>query len=144
MNVMFVHADGRLRTPPLTGTILPGITRDSLLTLAREEGMDVAEEPYALGDWLADAKSGALSEAFACGTAAVITSILEVKTEGEQVRIGGGQPGPVAARLRDRLIDIQRGRAPENPWLVRTSGRLRSRRSMASAARVTHAGDVGA
>ncbi len=123
MNVMFVHADGRLRTPPLTGTILPGITRDSLLTLAREEGLDVAEEPYALGDWLADARSGALAEAFACGTAAVITPILEVHTEADRVLVGGGKPGPVAARLRERLSGIQRGRAPDpHGWCERLDG----------------------
>ncbi len=120
MNVMFVHADGRLATPPLTGTILPGITRDSLLTLARGMGMEVAEEPYALEQWRADADSGALSEAFACGTAAVVTPILAVKTRAGEWSVGGGVPGPVTTRLRDRLVALQRGRAPDpHGWCQR-------------------------
>ncbi|MBC7491594.1 MAG: branched-chain amino acid aminotransferase, partial [Novosphingobium sp.] len=73
MNLFFVMADGSLITPPLTGTILPGITRDSLLALARAEGLTVREERYAFDQWRADAASGALLETFACGTAAVVT-----------------------------------------------------------------------
>lgn len=73
MNVFFVFDDGSLQTPPLTGTILPGITRDSLIILARELGLTVREEPYAIDQWQADAASGRLREAFACGTAAVVT-----------------------------------------------------------------------
>ena len=120
MNVMFAHRDGRLVTPPLTGTILPGITRDSLLTLARDEGMTVSEEPYALDDWRADAASGALAEAFACGTAAVVTPILQVKDETGAWAVGGGTPGPVAARLRERLVAIQEGEAPDpHGWCER-------------------------
>ena len=120
MNVMFVHADGRLATPPLTGTILPGITRDSLLTLAPDLGLEVAEEPYALDRWRADAASGALAEAFACGTAAVVTPILRVKTREDEWSVGGGVPGPVTTRLRDRLMALQRGLAPDpHGWCQR-------------------------
>ncbi len=120
MNVMFVHADGRLTTPPLTGTILPGITRDSLLTLGREMGMEVAEEPYALDQWRADAATGRLAEAFACGTAAVVTPILAVKTRTDEWSVGGGEPGPVTTRLRARLVDLQHGRAPDpHGWCQR-------------------------
>ncbi len=68
MNVFFVFDDGSLVTPPLTGTILPGITRDSILTIARAQGLTVREEPYAIDQWRADAASGRLVEAFACGT----------------------------------------------------------------------------
>ncbi|MFM5886391.1 MAG: branched-chain amino acid aminotransferase, partial [Novosphingobium sp.] len=75
MNLFFAFDDGRLITPPLGGTILPGITRDSLIALAREEGLAVSEEPYSLDAWRADAASGHLVEAFACGTAAVVTPV---------------------------------------------------------------------
>ena len=120
MNVMFVMADGALVTPPLTGTILPGITRDSLLTMAREEGMTVREEPYALDQWRADAASGQLAEAFACGTAAVVTPILSVRSPAGDWQVGDGAPGPVTTRLRDRLVELQRGRASDpHGWLER-------------------------
>src|SRR3989440_782647 len=75
MNVFFVYADGTLVTPPLSGSILPGITRDSVITLARDNGLTVAERPMAFDDWRADAASGRLREAFAGGTAAGITPI---------------------------------------------------------------------
>ena len=64
-----------MATPALTGTILPGITRDSILTLARAQGIKVREEGYTIDQWRADAASGRLTEAFACGTAAVVTPI---------------------------------------------------------------------
>src|ERR1700716_1559875 len=73
MNVLFVFDDGSIQTPPLSGTILPGITRDSILTLARGEGRTVREERYSIEQWRADAASGKLREAFACGTAAVVS-----------------------------------------------------------------------
>lgn len=123
MNVFFVHADGRLRTPPLTGTILPGVTRDSLLTIARDEGLDVAEEPYALDDWRRDAESGALAEAFACGTAAVVTPILRVDSVEGSWAMGDGTPGALTVRLRDRLTAIQRGRGDDaHGWCERLDG----------------------
>ncbi|HET8612448.1 MAG TPA: branched-chain amino acid aminotransferase, partial [Sphingomonas sp.] len=92
MNVFFVMADGALVTPPLTGTILPGITRDSLLALARDEGLTVREERYSLDRWRADAASGRLVESFACGTAAVVTPIGRVAGEDGEFTIGGGGP----------------------------------------------------
>lgn len=118
MNVFFVFADGSIQTPPLTGTILPGITRDSLINLARGLGITVREEPYSIDQWQADAKSGRLTEAFACGTAAVVTPIGEVKGRKHGFTMGQGQAGPVTERLKAALIDIQRGRAadPHN-WL---------------------------
>ena len=120
MNLFFVHCDGSLRTPPLTGTILPGITRDSLLVLARDMGVDVREEPYAIEAWRADAESGALVEAFACGTAAVVTPIRELRDGDAHVAVGNGGEGPVTARLHRALVDIQRGRAPDpHGWLRR-------------------------
>ena len=120
MNMFTVGRDGRLSTPPLTGTILPGITRASLLTLARDMGMEVAEEPTALADWRAGAESGAMAEAFACGTAAVVTPILSVKTADGAWTMGDGTPGPVTQRLRDRLVALQRGQASDPyGWIER-------------------------
>ncbi len=113
MNVFFAYADGALVTPPLTGTILPGITRDSVITLARDKGMTVVERPYSIDEWRADAASGALREAFACGTAAVITPIGTVCSVDGEFTIGGGEPGPVTMDLRQQLVDIQRGRAAD-------------------------------
>ena len=120
MNIFFVFDDGSIATPPLTGTILPGITRDSLLTLARDMGLSVREEPYAIDRCRADAASGRLLEAFACGTAAVVTPIGTMKLKDGQFRIGSGGPGQTTGRLRQALIDIQRGHAPDpHGWLDR-------------------------
>lgn len=120
MNVFFVFDDGSLQTPPLTGTILPGITRDSLMTLARDLGLTVREEPYAIDQWQADAGSGRLREAFACGTAAVVTPIGKVKGRNRNFTIGDGGPGTVTGRLKAALLDIQNGRAPDqHGWLDR-------------------------
>ena len=113
MNIFFAFDDGSLATPPL-GTILPGITRDSVMALARREGIPVREEPYSIDQWRADAASGRLREAFACGTAAVITPIGTVKTVDGAFTIGGGDAaGEITKRLRVALTDIQRGIAPD-------------------------------
>lgn len=109
MNVFFVFDDGSLQTPPLSGTILPGITRDSLMTLARAEGLTVREEPYAIDQWRSDARSGRLTEAFACGTAAVVTPIGSVKGPDGEFKIGAGGPGQTTMRIKQKLVDIQRG-----------------------------------
>lgn len=113
MNVFFVFADGSIQTPPLDGTILHGVTRDSVLTLARDMGLTVREEPYAIDQWKADAESGRLTEAFACGTAAVVTPIGSVKEADSAFTIGGQSTGPLTMRLRSALVDIQRGDAPD-------------------------------
>jgi branched-chain amino acid aminotransferase len=120
MNVFFVYDDGSLATPPLTGTILPGITREALITLARAEGRTVEERPISIDEWEADARSGRLTEVFACGTAAVITPIGTVRSPDGEFTIRGGGAGPVATSLRKTLVDIQRGRAndPYN-WVHR-------------------------
>ncbi|HEY6870592.1 MAG TPA: branched-chain amino acid aminotransferase [Novosphingobium sp.] len=121
MNLYFVFADGTLVTPALTGTILPGITRDSLLTLAREEGLTVREDRYSIDQWRADAASGHLVETFACGTAAVVTSVGRVTdpVDGEFV-IGSGGPGQLTQKLRQKLVAIQRGEAEDrHGWVLR-------------------------
>ena len=120
MNIFFVFDDGRLITPPLTGTILHGITRDSLITIGREEGLTVSEEAYSLDSWRADAQSGELVEAFACGTAAVVTAIGKVADHQGEFLIGGGGVGQMTGQLKDRLISIQRGVSPDtHNWLMR-------------------------
>jgi branched-chain amino acid aminotransferase len=113
MNVFFVFDDGSIQTPPLDGTILHGVTRDSLLRLARDMGLTVREEPYAIDQWKADATSGRLTEAFACGTAAVVTPIGSVEGTDGKFTIGGQSMGPLTLRLRSALVDIQRGNAPD-------------------------------
>ncbi|HWW48888.1 MAG TPA: branched-chain amino acid aminotransferase [Xanthobacteraceae bacterium] len=113
MNIFFVFDDGSLLTPPL-GTILPGITRDSIITLAREAGVRVREEAYTIDQWRADAASGKLKEAFACGTAAVISPIGKVCSASGDFLISGGAAGPVAMDLRKKLVDIQYGRATDS------------------------------
>ena len=117
MNVFFVFDDGSLSTPPL-GTILPGITRDSIIALMKGSGTHVREEAYTIDQWRTDAASGTLKEAFACGTAAVISPIGKVCSASGDFLISGGAAGPVAMGLRKKLVDIQYGRAadPHN-WI---------------------------
>lgn len=120
MNLFFVMKDGSIVTPPLTGTILPGITRDSLITLARDEGLEVREEPYSIDQWRDDATSGRLVETMACGTAAVVTPVGKVAGPEGEFTIGSGGPGQLTQKLRDRLVGIQRGTHPDNHgWVVR-------------------------
>jgi branched-chain amino acid aminotransferase len=116
MNVFFVYDDGTLVTPALTGTILPGITRDSIITLARDQGLTVVERQYSLDEWRADVASGRLREAFACGTAAVITPIGRVAWADGEFTMAGGE---VTDRLRGQLVDIQRGRTADRHGWVR-------------------------
>ena len=122
MNLYFVFDDGSLVTPELTGTILPGITRDSLLALARDEGLTVREDRYSLDQWRADAASGRLVEVFACGTAAVVTPVGKVAGRDGEFAIGSGGPGQLTQKLRARLVAIQRGEAPDPHGWVRRLG----------------------
>ena len=120
MNIFFVFEDGSLQTPPLGGAILPGVTRDSLITLARDMGLSVRQEPYAIDQWQADAASGRLREAFACGTAAVVAPISRVRGPTRDITVGGGEPGLVTNRLRDALVGLQRGTGPDPyGWMER-------------------------
>jgi branched-chain amino acid aminotransferase len=117
MNVFFAFDDGSLLTPPL-GTILPGITRDSIIKLAKDSGTRVREETYTIDQWRADAASGKLKEAFACGTAAVISPIGTVRSASGDFQISGGAAGPVAMGMRKKLVDIQYGRATDrHNWI---------------------------
>ena len=117
MNVVAV-IDGALHTPQLSGSILPGVTRDSLLQLARRQGLDVIERAIPIDDLLDDMATGRCSELFACGTAAIVCPIAAVgEADGSEVRLA--ERGRVASRLRDSILDIQEGRAGDTfGWMV--------------------------
>jgi branched-chain amino acid aminotransferase len=120
MNVMVVHADGRVSTPPISGTILEGVTRSSILTLLAEGGHEVAEEPVLLADLRAGLASGEVTEVFACGTAAVMTPIGRLASDDFDLTVGDGSAGPVTLAIREQLTDIQYGRAADrHGWLYR-------------------------
>jgi branched-chain amino acid aminotransferase len=117
MNMFFVYAPpgapSRIMTPALTGTLLPGITRDSLLTLAPQLGIETEQGRISTGQWRAECASGALTEVFACGTAAVMAPVGTVRGASGEWRIGDGGPGPLTLRLRDELLGIQHGLRPD-------------------------------
>lgn len=113
MNLFFLFDDGSIITPPADGTILEGITRDSVMTLARAQGLNVREERYAIDQWRADAESGRLVETFACGTAAVVTPVGKVQSAKGSFTIGAGGAGQMTQQIRSKLVDIQRGIAAD-------------------------------
>ena len=118
MNVFFVMNDGSVVTPPLAGTILPGITRASIIKLATENGLNVVERPYSFEEWQNDATSGKLREAFACGTAAVVAAIGTVRHAGGEFVIGNAGTGMETEKLRNQLTGIQRGTvADSHGWV---------------------------
>jgi branched-chain amino acid aminotransferase len=112
MNIFFVFGSGgsaRLVTPELSGSLLPGITRDSLLQLATDAGFTVEERKIDIDEWQKKTATGEISEVFACGTAAVITPISRVKYADAEFTIADGEPGEITMALRDTLTGIQRG-----------------------------------
>jgi branched-chain amino acid aminotransferase len=114
MNMFFVFDDGSMLTPPLGGTILPGITRESIITLARAAGITVREERYSFQQLREEAASSRLREAFACGTAAVVSPIGKIKFAGGQALIADGEhAGATTKMLKDALVKIQRGQAQD-------------------------------
>jgi branched-chain amino acid aminotransferase len=123
MNLYFVYGTGpsaRIVTPALTGTLLPGVTRDSLLTLAGELGYTAEEGKISTDEWQAGNASGAISEVFACGTAAVITPVGSVKSTTASWTVGTGEPGPITMQLRERLLGIQTGHVADvHGWMHR-------------------------
>lgn len=123
MNLFFVFgsgSDARLVTPELSGSLLPGITRDSLLTLAADAGFGVEERKISTEELRKGAASGDITEVFACGTAAVITPVGRVRGVGEDYTIADGRPGEVTMALRDTLTGIQRGTfADTHGWMTR-------------------------
>src|SRR5689334_10863551 len=100
-NLFFVHGSGdqtEVVTPSLTGSILAGVTRDSILVLAKELGCEVTERKISWDEWREGAADGRITEVFGCGTAAVVTPIGRVRHQGGEVAMGDGQPGPVSLR----------------------------------------------
>lgn len=123
MNLFFLFDDKKVITPPLSGTILPGITRESIITLLRDRGYEVTETPYAIDQWRSDAHNGTLKEVFACGTAAVVTSVGKVCSKEGEFSVGNGGPGVLTAELRDQLTQIQRCTGPDPyGWTMRLNG----------------------
>lgn len=112
MNIFFLLED-ELVTPPLNGSILSGITRDSVLCLTRDWGLNVRERPISIGEVLEDARNGNLKECFGTGTAAVISPVGALYYRGESCRINGGKTGELAQRLFDELTGIQYGDWPD-------------------------------
>jgi branched-chain amino acid aminotransferase len=113
MNICFVYEDKKIVTPPLRGTILAGITRDSVLRMAPDLGYEVAEEMIDVHEMLADVRSGKVTEVFGCGTAAVIAPVGRFGYLGEDYVINQNESGPVATALYQRLTDIQYGRVAD-------------------------------
>ncbi|MBT2392906.1 branched-chain amino acid aminotransferase [Streptomyces sp. ISL-1] len=117
MNLYFVYGD-KIVTPELTGSLLAGITRDSLLKLAKDLGYKSEEGRISIEDWKRDTENGTLTEVFACGTAAVITPVGSVKSAGAEWTQADGQPGKVTLELRKALLDIQTGVAEDvHGWM---------------------------
>lgn len=121
MNVFFVHRDGSLVTPKLTGTILEGITRESIITLAKDRGITVHERAVPISEWISGVESGEITEVFACGTAAVVTPIGQLLgADGLSVGDITAPAGELTMSLRQELTDIQYGRIPDrHGWMVR-------------------------
>jgi branched-chain amino acid aminotransferase len=121
MNLYFVRGTGdaaRIVTPELTGALLPGITRDSLLTIAADLGYATQEARISVDDWQRGNADGDISEVFACGTAAVITPVGSVKSSQASWTVGDGRPGEVTMRLREILLGIQSGQLEDrHGWM---------------------------
>jgi branched-chain amino acid aminotransferase len=119
MNIMMRIGD-EVVTPPLsTGTILPGVTRDSVLTLLREWGVRVSERPIAIDEVLQAARRGTLREVWGTGTAAVISPVGELAYKGERFIVGGGGIGELTRKLYDAIVDIQYAQVPDTRgWTV--------------------------
>jgi branched-chain amino acid aminotransferase len=118
MNLYFVHADGHIETPTLTGSILEGVTRDSIMSIASDLGHRVSENRISVDAWRDGVRSGDIVEVFACGTAAVVTPVGKLAWRGGELPMGDGEPGPVTSAIRKALLDVQHGYAPDSHgWL---------------------------
>ncbi len=116
MNIWFVYgsgADARILTPATTGSLLHGMTRDSLLKLGPDLGVPAFESRISVDDWRDGCATGEITEVFACGTAAVITPIGAARSASGDWIVGDGTAGPVTTMLRDELVGIQYGRRPD-------------------------------
>ena len=118
MNIMFKIA-GKIVTPMLNGSILPGITRDSILTVCRDWGYEVEERRVSVDELVAAAKDGTLEEVWGTGTAAVVSPVNKLRYEDEVMLIGDGGIGPVTQKLYDELTGIQWGKLEDKRgWRV--------------------------
>jgi branched-chain amino acid aminotransferase len=118
MNIM-LRIDDEVLTPPLGGTILPGVTRDSAITLLRDWGIRVSERPIAIAEIVAAAADGSLREVWGTGTAAGISPVGELGYMGRRLSINGGQIGEWTRRLSDALQSIQYGMGPDpHAWML--------------------------
>ncbi|NMD38150.1 MAG: branched-chain amino acid aminotransferase, partial [Christensenellaceae bacterium] len=119
MNMMFVYGD-TVVTPALNGSILPGITRDSILKIAKDLGYSVEEKSIAIDDVIKDAESGKLTEAFGTGTAAVISPVSGLHYKNKTTKIGDGTIGKVSQQLYDTLTGIQYGKVEDKfNWILK-------------------------
>ena len=112
MNLYFIKGSGKdakIMTPKLTGTLLPGITRDSILTLANDLGYKTEETMISIDDWRDGVKSGEITEIFACGTAAVVSAVGSAKSIHGTWQTGDGMPGAITNEIRAALLGIQHG-----------------------------------
>jgi branched-chain amino acid aminotransferase len=120
MNLYFVKGkgkDAKIVTPKLTGTLLPGITRDSILSVAADLGYQTEEVMISMDDWRDGVKSGEISEIFACGTAAVVSAVGTAKSAQGTWVTGDGKPGPITNQIRETLLGIQHGTiADKHGW----------------------------
>ena len=122
MNLFFVYGNGSVVTPPLDGTILHGITRDSVIQLLKDSGHDVKEQKTSLAELREAVAAGEITEVFACGTAAVITPVGVLKSREEEIVIGGNEPGQTTVSIRKELTGIQYGKvADRHNWMVKLS-----------------------
>ncbi|OGK89193.1 MAG: branched chain amino acid aminotransferase [Candidatus Rokubacteria bacterium GWC2_70_16] len=118
MNFM-VKIGNEIITPPLSGTILAGVTRDSSLALMRQWGLTVSERQVSIDEVVGAHRAGTLAEAWGTGTAAVISPVGELTYRGDRMAINGGRVGPVTQRLYDTIVGIQYGQAPDpHGWTV--------------------------
>jgi branched-chain amino acid aminotransferase len=119
MNMYFVYADGHIVTPE-TGTILEGITRASIIELAGKLGHQVEERKFSIDEWRDGITSGDIVEVFACGTAAVVTPVGDLKWDGGHVACPSDGAGPLTLKIRQALVDVQYGRADDTfGWMHR-------------------------
>jgi len=124
-NLFFVESttEGpRLRTPPLSGTLLAGVTRDSILRLARWLGYPVSEEPLTLDEWEQSCRDGRITETFACGTFRAIVPVGHAVSAQREWPVGEGAAGPVTSRLREAMLDIHYGQTPDEFGWMRLVG----------------------
>ena len=119
MNIMLKIGD-EVITPPLSqGTILPGVTRDSALTLMREWGLRVSERQISIAEVARAARDGSLQEVWGTGTAAVISPVGELSHAGARIVINGGKIGELTKKLYDALVGIQYATVPDtHGWTV--------------------------